>query len=223
MRPPRLALLGLTTTVVLAACGGEATPSPRPACPTEPPTATSAQAILQDAGLATVTVTGAVEGEFAFELYGDRAPIATANFVALARCGFYDGIWFHRVLAGFVIQAGDPQTRGRTGDFRELGSGGPGYGFEIEPPPNDRRFEPYTVAMANDEVANGSQWFVTLADLDEHLRGVGVYSLFGTVVSGTDVVDAIAAIPVSDPQFGVPLQTVTIEGITISSGPLPSG
>ena len=58
--------------------------------------------------LATVRIGGAVEGEFAFELYGEQAPIATANFVALARCGFYDGIKFHRVLAGFVIQAGDP-------------------------------------------------------------------------------------------------------------------
>ena len=66
--------------------------------------------------------------------YGDAAPIATASFVALARCGFYDGIRFHRVLAGFVIQAGDPQTEANDGDFEGIGSGGPGYGFEIEPP-----------------------------------------------------------------------------------------
>ena len=107
MRAAR-ARIGLAAMLVLAACSAEPTPSPRPACPTEPPTAVSAQATLQDATLATVTVSGAVEGQFAFELYGDQAPIATANFVALARCGFYDGIWFHRILAGFVIQAGDP-------------------------------------------------------------------------------------------------------------------
>ena len=113
--------LAAALVLVLAACGAEPTPSPQPACPTEPPTPTSAQATMEDAALATVAVSGAVEGEFAFELYGDAAPIATANFVALARCGFYDGIWFHRILAGFVIQAGDPGTKGQTGDFAGLG------------------------------------------------------------------------------------------------------
>jgi hypothetical protein len=129
----RLALVtGLSLALaVLAACGPEPTPTPSVACPTEPPTSVSAQATVEDAALATVMVSGAVEGEFAIELYGDRAPLATANFVALARCGFYDGIWFHRVLSGFVIQAGDPQTKSRSGDFEGLGTGGPGYEFEI--------------------------------------------------------------------------------------------
>ena len=117
----RRARIGLAAILVLAACSAEPTPSPRPACPTEPPTAVSAQATLEDATLATVTVGGAVEGEFAFELYGDQAPIATANFVALARCGFYDGIWFHRILAGFVIQAGDPDTKTHDAPFQGIG------------------------------------------------------------------------------------------------------
>ncbi len=134
MRAVRGARIGLAAIVVLAACSAEPTPSPRPACPTEAPTTVSAQAILEDATLATVTVGGAVEGEFAFELYGDQAPIATANFVALARCGFYDGIWFHRILAGFVIQAGDPETKTHDAPFEGMGRGGAGYEFEIEPP-----------------------------------------------------------------------------------------
>jgi peptidyl-prolyl cis-trans isomerase B (cyclophilin B) len=219
--------LAIGLVIALSACSAEPTPSP-PACPTEPPTALSAQATLEGAALATVTVTGAVTGEFAIELHGESAPLATANFVGLARCGFYDGVWFHRVIAGFVIQAGDPQTRTRSGDFATLGRGaaaGPGYRFEIEPPADDLRYDRYTVAMANDTIGNGSQFFVTLADLDAQLRAVGVYTIFGTVVAGTDVIDAIEAVPVNDPRIGVPLTPVTIERIVISGGaaPTPSG
>ncbi len=223
MRPMRSLPLagGLALALLLGACASDPTPTPKPACPTEPPTSASAQATLQDASLATVRVTGAVDGEFAIELLPDAAPIATANFVALARCGFYDGIWFHRVIAGFVAQAGDPQTRGRTGDFDGLGQGGPGYSFEIEPPPADVPFDRYTVAMANNTIGNGSQFFITLADLDQALRSVGTYSIFGRVVSGLDVVDEIAAVPVNDPRVGVPLSQVTIETIEISSRGAP--
>ena len=217
--------IGLAAALVgvLAACGAEPTPSPQPACPTEPPTAISAQATLEDAALATVTVSGAVEGEFAFELYGDQAPIATANFVALARCGFYDGIWFHRIIAGFVIQAGDPGTRGQTGDFPGLGGGGAGYGFEIEPPAEGLSYVPYSVAMANDTQTNDSQFFISLVDLTDGLERL--YTIFGQVVSGTEVVDAIAAVPVNDPRVGVPLELVTIDSIVISgpSETAPSG
>ncbi len=208
-----LAMMGLA--LVLVACGSDPTPTPAAACPTEAPTSVSAQATLEDAAMATVSVSGAVEGEFAFELYGEQAPIATANFVALARCGFYDGIKFHRVLSGFVIQAGDPGTRSHEGDFEGLGTGGPGYGFEIEPPSEDLGYDPYSVSMANDSRTNGSQFFIALADLDAGLPRN--YTIFGQVISGTDVVDAIAAVPVNDPQVGVPLTPVTISSITISA------
>ena len=156
----RRVFVGLTCTLALAACGTDPTPTPAPACPTDPPTSVSAQATLEGAERATVTIGGAVEGEFAMELYGDQAPIATANFVALARCGFYDGITFHRVISGFVIQAGDPQTKENRGDFKGLGTGGPGYEFEIEPPAEGLRYDPYVVAMANDTRTNGSQFFI---------------------------------------------------------------
>jgi cyclophilin family peptidyl-prolyl cis-trans isomerase len=213
----RAAAIGLAFSLALAACGTDPTPTPAPPCPTAAPTAISAQATLEGAELATVSMGGAVEGEFAFELYGDEAPIATASFVALARCGFFDGITFHRVIAGFVIQAGDPQTRDNRGDFEGLGTGGPGYGFEIEPPAEGLRYDPYVVAMANDQVANGSQFFIDLVDLDEALRQVGVYTIFGKVIDGTEVVDAIAQVPVNDPRIGLPLTPVVIESITISA------
>lgn len=201
--------------LVVAACASEVPPTPSVACPTGAPTLASAQATLLDAGTATVSVSGAASGEFEISLLPDAAPLATASFVSLARCGFYDGVKFHRVLAGFVIQAGDPNTRDHDGDFEGIGSGGPGYGFDIEPPPAEEPFDPYTVAMANNQVANGSQWFVTLADLDEALRRVGSYSIFGRVTSGTDVVDAIAVVAVNDPDIGVPIEAVTIDSIRI--------
>ena len=220
----RRPLAAVAAVLVLAACTAEPTPTPAPACPTEAPTTTSAQAILADADQATVTVSGAVSGSFTFELFGDAAPIATANFVSLARCGFYEGIWFHRVIAGFVIQAGDPQTTGRTGDFEGLGRGGAGYEFEIEAPgPAGLNYDQYTVAMANDTRTNDSQFFITLVDLAGRLDLL--YTIFGRVTEGTDVIDQIAAVPVNDPSVGVPLTLVTIESIVISAAaePSPSG
>ena len=217
----RAAILAAGLAVVAAGCSATgASPTPPPPCPDGAPTAVSAQAELEDAAIATVRVTGAVEGEFAIELHGDEAPIATANFVALARCGFYEGIWFHRVLADFVIQAGDPQTKNHNEDFDGMGRGGPGYQFEIEPPAESLAYDPYSVSMANDTIANGSQFFVALVDLNGSLQRA--YTIFGQVVTGTDVVDAIAAVPVKDPRFGAPLELVTIEEITISGTPEPS-
>lgn len=210
----KASLLAAAAAIALAGCAGDPTPSPRPACPTQAPTSTSAQATLADAGFATITMAGAVEGEFVIELYGDVAPIATANFVELARCGFYDGINFHRVLAGFVIQAGDPNTRGRTGDFAGIGRGGAGYEYEIEPPADGLGYDQYSVAMANDTRTNDSQFFLSVVDLNEGLQRL--YTIFGGVVSGTDVVDAIAAVPVLDPRLGIPAVPVTIASIVIS-------
>jgi peptidyl-prolyl cis-trans isomerase B (cyclophilin B) len=199
--------------LILAACGpAQPTPTPRPSCPTAGPTSTGAQAELADAALAVV---GTNKGSFTIELLADAAPLAAANFVALARCGYYDGIGFHRVIAGFVIQAGDPQTRGNYGDFEGLGTGGPSYQFEIEPPPDGLTYDQYVVAMANDTRANGSQFFITLADLDAELRSSGTYTIFGRVTEGTEVIDTIAQVPVNDPRIGLPLDPVIIESITI--------
>ena len=212
----RILVIGLALAVA-AGCSSTPTPSPKPPCPTAPPTSTSAQASLTDASVASVAVSGAVSGTFEMELLGDAAPLATANFVELARCGFYDGITFHRVISGFVIQAGDPQTRNNRGDFAGLGTGGPGYAFEIEPPGDGLRYDPYVVAMANNGQTNGSQFFIDLVDLDDALRQVGVYTIFGRVTSGTEVVDEIATVPVNDPRIGLPLTPVIIDTITIST------
>ncbi len=208
----RLLCIGLA--LGLAACGSEPSPTPSVACPTEAPTSISAQATLADASLATITVSGAVDGELAFELYTEQAPIATANFVALARCGFYNGIKFHRVLSGFVIQAGDPGTKTQEGDFEGLSAGGAGYEYEIEPPADGLAYDPYSVSVANDTRTNDSQFFIALADLNAGLPRN--YTIFGQVVTGTDVIDAISQVPVNDPRIGVPLDPVTIDSIVIS-------
>lgn len=217
MRVPRVCI-GLALATLLVACSSPS-PTPATACPTAAPTAVGAQQLLTDAEQAVVRTN---KGEFTMELYGSAAPIATANFVALARCGFYDGISFHRVLAGFVAQAGDPATKQNHGDFDGLGSGGPGYEFAIEPPADDLNYDQYVVAMANAGTpdSNGSQFFIDLGDLNGRLARS--YTIFGKVSAGTDVVDAIGALPVNDPQLGVPLDPAIIESITIQTTPAAS-
>ncbi|MFN2484501.1 MAG: peptidylprolyl isomerase [Candidatus Limnocylindria bacterium] len=163
------------------------------------------------------------KGAFTIELHGDAAPLATANFVSLARCGFYDGIRFHRVLAGFLAQAGDPNSdpdRPRS-DPSLIGTGDAGYRFEIEPPADDLDYLQYSVSMANASApgTNGSQFFVALDDLSGRLERE--YTIFGQVVEGTDVVDTIGSVPVDGPA-GLPLDPVIIESIAITAEPAAS-
>ena len=214
----------VASLIGLSGCGeAEPTPTPRPPCPTAPPTAGSPSTALEGADRAVVATN---KGTFTIELYGDAAPLATANFVGLARCGFYDGIRFHRVLAGFLAQAGDPNSDpDRPGsDPTRLGAGDAGYRFEIEPPADDLEYSQYSVSMANAAApgTNGSQFFIALADLSGRLARD--YTIFGQVVDGTDVVDAIGSVPVDGPA-GLPLDPVIIESISIGAEPAgsPSG
>ena len=218
---------GLALALLLAACNPGPAPSASLAhCPTSAPTADEASAILAGAARAVVATS---LGSFTIELDPRSAPIATANFVALARCGFYGQVSFHRVLAGFVAQAGDPGTRSDRGDFPGLGAGGPGYQFEVEFPTAEQAYSRYTVAMGNrvqlDPASgqitggtdtNGSQFFVDLADLAGRIRPY--YSIIGRVVEGTAVVDAIGQVAVDDPSHGLPLEPVVIESVTVAPG-----
>lgn len=220
-----LRLLPWVIAALLVGCGTAGpTPTPRPACPTDPPTLAESSTALRGADRAVVVTN---KGSFTIELYGDQAPLATTNFVNLARCGFYDGIRFHRVIAfpePFVAQAGDPHTDAdRAGsDPTLIGSGGPGYRFEIEPPPDELQYVQYSVSMANSAqpFSNGSQFFIALADLNGRLERT--YTIFGQVTEGTDVVDAIGTVPVEDPATGFPTDPVIIERIEISADPVPT-
>ena len=221
--------LGLALAAVLLAACASATPSPKPSCPTEAPAAADASGIIGDTTALEVRTN---KGSFTIELDPSSAPIAVANLVALAECGFYDGQSFHRVVPGFVAQAGDPQTKANHGDFEGLGTGGPGYQFEIEMPPDGTTYTTYMVAMANamqydpntGEIrsgtdTNGSQFFVMLDDADFLLP---YYSLLGVVSSGTEVVDAIGQVPTSGDPLNVPVDPVIIEEIVPGAVPQAS-
>jgi cyclophilin family peptidyl-prolyl cis-trans isomerase len=223
------AVFALALAFALGACDALGpTPTPRPACPTSAPAADEVDAILDGATRAVVVTN---KGEFAIELAPEGAPVAVANFVALVDCGFYEGITFHRVIPGFVAQAGDPQTKGNRAYFQGLGSGSPGYRFEVEFPPEDTQYRQYDVAMANaiqyDEFtgeitsptdSNGSQFFVMLADAPEGM--LPYYTPLGRVVAGTEVVDAIGEVPTTREE--VPLDPVVIEAIRIEGRAAPS-
>lgn len=146
-------------------------------------------------------------GEIVVELLPKEAPIAVNSFVFLAKDDYYDGVKFHRIVPGFVIQSGDP-----TG----TGGGGPGYRFADEKVTLD--YEKGVLAMANaGSNTNGSQFFITLSDLRARLPKN--YTIFGRVVQGIDVVDKIGAVPVrvgpggeqSTPEVDVYMNTITIE------------
>lgn len=135
-----------------------------------------------------------VRGPITIELYPDKAPLTVANFVNLAKRGFYDGLSFHRVIADFMIQGGCPEGSGR---------GGPGYRFEDETD-NGVRHERGVLSMANaGPSTNGSQFFITHTAtpwLD------GKHTVFGKVTQGLDVVDSVAQ--------GDAINKITIEGDT---------
>jgi len=120
------------------------------------------------------------KGDMELELYPEHAPRTVNNFVFLAGEGFYDGVTFHRVISDFMIQGGDP-----TG----TGSGGPGYKFEDETRGNPLSHETGVISMANaGPNTNGSQFFITHSP-QPHLNGH--HTVFGKVVKGQDVVNAI--------------------------------
>jgi peptidyl-prolyl cis-trans isomerase B (cyclophilin B) len=119
-------------------------------------------------------------GSIVVDLFADRAPITVNNFVSLARDGFYDGTLFHRVIADFMIQGGDPEGSGR---------GGPGYRFNDEKPALAIKHEVGSLSMANaGPNTNGSQFFITHIATD-WLNGK--HAVFGKVRTGQQIVDAV--------------------------------
>lgn len=144
------------------------------------------------------------KGEMVIDLFETEAPVTVNNFVFLAEQGFYSDVPFHRVINGFMIQTGDP-----TG----TGAGGPGYRFADEPVTRD--YERGTVAMANaGPNTNGSQFFIMHADNPLPKN----YTIFGQLISGHDVLDALATVPVSANARGersVPNETLTMQSVEI--------
>lgn len=209
---PALAIL---TAVLFAGCTAGVGTSPAVApsaspsdaapmsCPTSQPEALGAgqtRTVTIETGKGTITVA----------LKADLSPIAVGNFVALAACGYYDGVVFHRLVPGFVIQGGDP-----TG----TGTGGPGYTIKDEAVTT-----PYhrgTVAMARTQAPDsvGSQFFIVTDDAAEAaLASANTYQIIGEVSAGMDIVDAIAAMPNSGDATGnMALDPVPMTKVTVSN------
>jgi peptidyl-prolyl cis-trans isomerase B (cyclophilin B) len=214
-RTTRISLIPVVAALLLAGCGGddedgnnqtakgqacsqESPPEPRD---TELPA--PRQTVKPGEKLTAVVKTSC--GTFEIALDTARAPKTTNSFAYLARKGFYDGLAFHRIAPGFVIQGGDPLGNG---------SGGPGYKVDERPPPN-LAYTRGVVAMAKAGVEpagrSGSQFFVVTAD-----AGLTPdYALVGRVDGGIEVVDRIAALGTPTEQ---PKRTVLIERVTIERG-----
>ena len=133
------------------------------------------------------------KGSFTAELYPNEAPITVESFEKLIRSGFYDGIIFHRVIPEFVVQGGDPITKGPKGlDERGVGSGGPGWQIKCELQGNPHRHEEGSLSMAHaGRNTGGSQFFIVLSEQNtRHLNGE--HTVFGKVTQGMDVVRQLA-------------------------------
>jgi peptidyl-prolyl cis-trans isomerase B (cyclophilin B) len=191
------------------ACGGavpKAAGQPKPQYSNVPPEQ------IDPARTYTATIATSC-GDIEVKLDPTDTPIAVNNFVFLAEKGFYDGLWFHRIVPGFVIQGGDP-----TG----TGSGGPGYQFATE---SNAKLTytgtGYLLAYANSGPdTNGSQIFVTIGPQPNLDPPQGPYTAFGQVTKGQDVVDTIAALPVEAASAGgeksTPQEAVYIESVTVT-------
>jgi peptidyl-prolyl cis-trans isomerase B (cyclophilin B) len=151
--------------------------------------------------------TATIETEFepvTVELWNDVAPKHAENFLKLAKQGYYDGLTFHRIIPGFVIQGGCPQG---------TGTGGPGWTVKAEF--NDREHVPGVLSMARSAHPDsaGSQFFVCLTR--EHCRHLDKqYTAFGKVTSGMDAIEKIAATPLKDPRAGTPAKAPKMVKVT---------
>ena len=155
------------------------------------------------------TITMSDGREMKGELYPEIAPQSVGNFVALANSGFYDGLTFHRVIPGFMIQGGDP---------RGIGVGGPGYcikgEFAANGVQNPLKHTYGVLSMARSMMPDsaGSQFFIMTSD-SPHLDGQ--YAAFGKVVEGMDAADAIVKVP-RDPQ-DKPLEPQVMESVRVDT------
>ena len=204
---PRPIVTVAVLAVVLATAACTAAPtasSPPPASAAAGGDCPTAQPAPLGAGESREVTIATDLGSMTLTIEADLSPIAAGNFVALASCGFYDGVVFHRVVPGFVIQGGDP-----TG----TGTGGPGYTIKDEPV--SAEYARGIVAMARTPAPDsvGSQFFIVL---DDEARGslaqANTYQIIGTVSAGMETVDAIAAAADAE----LPSNPVTMTDVTVA-------
>jgi peptidyl-prolyl cis-trans isomerase B (cyclophilin B) len=161
-----------------------------------------------------VAIIKTTKGDMVIEFWPDVAPNTVENFKKLARSGFYDGTAFHRIIKGFMIQGGDPNTKDKTKEDL-YGTGGPGYQIKAEF--NNRKHERGVISMARAAHPDsaGSQFFICHGDatfLD------GKYTAFGKLIKGYDVLDKIANTPVGPSRTGEiskPLERIEVISVKI--------
>ena len=222
-RTHRLAGLGISGALVatlLLACSTSATP--RPAGSSAPggagagcPTSVPAKAAAGTTSTATIDTP---KGKIVLKLEADLGPLAVGNFVALARCGYYDSVVFHRLVPGFVIQGGDGQYGRAPKVSAQVGRGSPGY--TIDDDPVTATYARGVVAMARtpNPHSAGAQFFIVLSDRAQgSLASANTYAIMGHVTSGMDVVDAIAAMPNSGGDANAALDPVPMTHVTIAN------
>jgi cyclophilin family peptidyl-prolyl cis-trans isomerase len=207
---PRSAIAS-AALLAFAACTPGVTATPQvssPAATTVRTNCPTAQPPALPAGQKRIVTISTAKGPIEITVDGALSPIAAGNFVALASCGFYNGVVFHRLVPGFVIQGGDPEGTGR---------GGPGY--DIQDEPVTAQYHRGVVAMARTPAPNsqGSQFFIILSDAAARpLVQANTYAIFGEVTSGMETVDAIAAMPNSGEPNNAALQPVAMDSVTVS-------
>jgi peptidyl-prolyl cis-trans isomerase B (cyclophilin B) len=161
-----------------------------------------------------VAVIKTSEGDMVVQFWTDAAPNTIENFKKLARKGFYDGTIFHRIVKGFMIQGGDPNSKDPAKE-NSYGEGGPGYNIKAEF--NDHSHDRGVISMARgpDPDSAGSQFFICLAPVH---RLDHQYTTFGKLIKGQDVLEKIGEIPVTKNSMGEPskpTKRVVIESIKI--------
>jgi cyclophilin family peptidyl-prolyl cis-trans isomerase len=208
--------------LVLVACAPTGATSDSPGVPSSAagsPTVVGDCPTAQPAALAageTRDVTIATDlGAIVIHVVADMSPIAAGNFVALAECGWYDGVVFHRVVPGFVIQGGDGENgRSPNVDPTTVGQGGPGYTITDEPV--TAIYERGVVAMARTLAPNsvGSQFFIVLDDAARgSLEDANTYQIVGSVTAGMETADAIAAAADAD----IPTDPVVMTDVSVAN------
>ena len=215
-RPLARAALALVALLVAAcgsgASGGTAASTYPPGCPENP----ASQVAVSSTRTITIQTS---KGSIVIAIKGSLSPIATGNFVALVSCGYFDNVVFQRLVPGFVIQGGDGQYgRFPNVDSGRVGSGGPPYTIQDEPV--TASYARGVVAMARTPKPNSvnSQFFIVLNDsARSSLSSANTYQIVGTVTTGMDVVDTIAAMPNSGEPNNAALDPVPMTKVTVST------
>jgi cyclophilin family peptidyl-prolyl cis-trans isomerase len=185
----------------------EESEAPKAQIVVEAPTQADVDALSESASVIIKTT----KGDIVIELFTDRA-LTVANFLNLVKADFYDGVKFHRVIPDFMIQTGDPNSK--DDDWSDDGKGGPGYTFPDEVTPLDNLVRG-SIAMANaGPGTNGSQFFiVTKKEGTPWLNGL--HTLFGKVVKGMEVADAISMVERDNDENNHPVTDVIVKDIVV--------